>query len=61
MNKKEFLISLMIYIPLGAILTYINYDSSKDNLNNAIIFGFIGALAVFFVPFIFKKLKKKAE
>jgi hypothetical protein len=60
MKNKEFLISFLIFLPLGAILGYINYKSSKDMvLTNSILFGFVGGLGVFFVPFIYRKLKKK--
>lgn len=61
--KKEFLISFLIFIPLAAFLSYINYDdtSSEINLTQAIAGGFIGALGIFFVPYIIKKLKSKNE
>jgi hypothetical protein len=58
MKRNEFLISLLIYIPLGVILSYINYNTNKG-LTGAIIFGFLGALCVFFVPLVFKNIKNK--
>ena len=62
MKKNEFLISLLIYIPLGIILSFINYKSGENIvLSKAITFGFIGALSVFFVPFIYKIFKKKTK
>jgi hypothetical protein len=62
MNKKEFLITFLIFLPLGAVLSFINYESSKDTaLTNSILFGFLGALGIFFVPFIYRKLNKKKK
>jgi len=60
MKKKEFLTSLLIFIPLGAILSSINYKFDVHKvLIKAIIFGYTGALSVFIVPFIFNRFNKK--
>lgn len=45
-KSKSFLVSFLFYIPLAFVL-YI--------ISNSIIARFLGALSVFFVPFLFKK------
>ena len=59
--KKEFLISILFFIPLAAVLSYINYSTVPHNLPKAIAFGMLGALGVFFVPYIFRKFKSNQK
>jgi hypothetical protein len=58
--KKEFLISLLIFIPLATVLSYINYNA-LGNLTIAIAGGCIGALGVFIVPYFIKKFKSNQK
>jgi hypothetical protein len=59
--KKEFLISLLIFIPLATVLSYINYNSLGNNLTKAIAGGCVGALGVFIVPYFIKKFKSNQK
>ena len=59
--KKEFLISFLIFIPLAAFLSYINYDSAENNLTKSILGGIFGGIAVFFVPYIVRKFNKSQK
>ncbi len=58
--KKEFLISLLIFIPLATVLSYINYNA-LGNLTRAIAGGCVGALGVFIVPYFIKKFKSNQK
>lgn len=58
MKKKEIIVSLLIYIPLGVSLSYINYKSG-ESLFYAILFGFLVALVIFFVTMTIFKIKRK--
>ncbi len=49
-KSKSFLVSFLFYIPLAFVLYLIS---------NSVIAGFLGALSVFFVPYLFKKKTKK--
>jgi len=53
--KQEFAISFLFFLILGAVLSYNSYD---DNFLRSLLFGYLGALSVFFVPYLFKKQKK---
>ena len=55
--KKEFIKSLYIFIPLGLVMTYIYYDRARG-IAMSILLGYISALCVFFVPYLFKRVKK---
>jgi hypothetical protein len=58
--KKEFLISLLIFIPLATVLSYINYNA-LGHLTIAIAGGCVGALGVFIVPYFIKKFKSNQK
>lgn len=55
--NKEFKISFLIFIPLGALNSYIFFNGT--NLQEAILTGYLSAMCVFFVPILFKKLNQK--
>jgi uncharacterized membrane protein len=57
--SKRFKTSLLFYIPLGVVLSLINYKARPENISGSIFFGLIGAACVFFVPFLLKKLLNK--
>ena len=60
--RKELRVSLFLYITLGLFLSYINYKPTDgENLFLSILFGFMAALPVLFIPLIYKKFKKKDE
>jgi Na+/H+-dicarboxylate symporter len=59
--KKEFLISLLVALPLGAFLSYVNYDSGNNDLTKSIVFGFLGTIGMFFVPYFIRKFKSNQK
>jgi pilus assembly protein TadC len=51
--------SLLFYLPLAVVLSFINNTVKSENISGSILFGLIGAASVLFVPFLLKNLRNK--
>lgn len=57
--QKEFRISLLVAIPLAVALGVNHY--SEGHLISSIIVGIVGSASVFFVPYIFRRIRREKK
>jgi hypothetical protein len=58
--KKEFLKSLVIFVPFAAFMSYINFSYGMDFIKS-ILFACIEMSCIFLVPYLFRGVRKRKQ
>jgi uncharacterized membrane protein (DUF485 family) len=60
--KNQRLISIVLFILLASFLSFINYNTFETkNLTSSIVFGCLGSVCIFIIPYAKKKWDRKNE